>query len=157
MFSHCHLRVNGRELRTHAQVMARKARVSNDRGVRDKHVSAVWNYVPTFTIMSARLCGGVSGHSRIILNVVVFPAPFGPSIAKMVFWGTPKLTLSTTVFLWNRLETWSTRSRSFELSIPSASAATSSGSAALVDCLVKPRGRTDPEAAQKRMASKTKE
>ena len=96
-------------------------------------------------------------YSRIILNVVVLPAPFGPSIAKIVFWDTPKLRLSITFFLWNCLEMCATRSRSFELSIASASAATSLGIAVLVDCLADPRGRTDPEAAQKRRESKTKE
>lgn len=95
--------------------------------------------------------------SRIILNIVVLPAPFGPSIAKMVFWDTPKLTSSTTFFLWNCLEMCATRSRSVEFFIASASAATSSGTAVLVDCLADPRGRIDPEAAQKRRESKTKE
>ena len=74
------------------------------------------------------------------LNVVVFPAPLGPSRAKIVSFDTPKLTLSTTRLstLPNALTMFMTRNASAELVTFSASASTSVPAA---------RGVLDPEPA----------
>ena len=63
----------------------------------------------------------------MILNVVVLPAPFGPSSAKIVSRATPKLTLSTTLFtaLPNAFATFITLSESSEWDTCAASSCTS--------------------------------
>lgn len=67
-----------------------------------------------------------------MLNVVVFPAPFGPNKAKMVFWETPKVTSSTTLFSDdpNVFAIFKTRSESEE----SEEAATFDASASTSSC-----------------------
>lgn len=110
-------------------------------------------------------------HIRIMLNVVVFPAPFGPSRAKSVFCDTPKLALSTTRLsaLPYALTTLSTRRVSFDVATFIASSYTSfllpawtdlrlsrRMSADVAAFAVFLRGRTAPESTQTRIPKRTK-
>ena len=63
---------------------------------------------------------------RMMLKVVVFPAPLGPSKAKTVSFPTPMLTSSTTLFPLKDFETLMTRRRSSDTATDSAAAITSS-------------------------------
>ncbi len=94
----------------------------------DEHVAFVWDDITSYTRTSA-VDGNDRGlqDARMILNVVVFPAPLGPRSAKIVSCDTPKLTLSTTRLsvLPNAFTTFMTRRASAELVTFSASSSTS--------------------------------
>ena len=107
-------------------------------------------------------------HARIILNVVVLPAPFGPKRARIVFCETPNVTSSTAFACEPRnvLEICITRNGSLELETASVSASTSVSiigvsvlSAAALCFLRLERifaGKFDPESNQTRTAKRIK-
>lgn len=101
----------------------------------------------------------------MILKVVVFPAPLGPSRANISPVPTPKDTLSTTVFPPNAFEMPRTRSESCDAETAFASTSTS-GAAAMITAgacialfqrfrmLRSPRGSRVPESHDTRMANR---
>lgn len=103
---------------------------------------------------------------RIMLNVVVFPAPLGPRSAKIVSCDTPKLTLSTTLLSLepNAFTTFRTRRASDDDATTAASSSTSLRPTAPPSVFLpngrffeelKRRGSTEPESTQTSMPNST--
>lgn len=105
-------------------------------------------------------------YARIMLNVVVLPAPFGPKRARIVSCETPKET-SSTAFVReprNVLETCNTRNESLDFETASTSAPTSISKLLLLFASVLRllrlenifAGRFDPESNQTRMEKRVR-
>jgi hypothetical protein len=107
VFSDSQLGVDGGELWTDPERETCTAGRVDDRDTLDLDIPCVGDDIASFGFTSFQRRGqrGQTKHVRIMLNVVVFPAPLGPSIANMTSPGTPKETSSTTLFPSNDLVT----------------------------------------------------
>ena len=127
MFSDSQLRVNGSELGTDTKRSTSSPRITNHRGAVDNDIADIRGNITPFVKQNVSIYWKrAKPDLRMMLKIVVLPAPLGPSKAKTVSFPTPMLTLSTTFFPLKDFETLMTRRRSSDAAADSAAAITSS-------------------------------
>ena len=153
MFSDGKFRVDGDELRTDAKIGA-SSTVMTEVPLMITCPASGRTLPPLKIIVSEVLLakGEYSIYIRIMLKVVVFPAPLGPSKANTVSVETPMLRSSKTRLPLYDFEIFKTRRTSSEIATACAAAVTSSFEEVFPLEEVVFLKRREPESAQMRMA-----